>query len=81
MFWTVIGAISLFWKLMIAAASLVAFGWVAYGIWDWIETRKEKALGKIKSTKLEKAEDSMSDFEKQMAKFQKKTYTKDELNG
>jgi len=81
MLWEIMIAMTLFWKMMITAACLLVVGWIAYGIWELRERKIEKQQGKQRSVKLEKADDSMSDFEKQMADFQKKTYTKDELDG
>jgi len=67
----------LFWKIMIAAAALVAIGWIAYGIWEWRERKLEKEQPKVRSEKYQQASNSVADYSKKLAEFKKPTYKHD----
>jgi hypothetical protein len=68
----------LFWKIMIAAAVLVALGWVAYWIWDWRETKLEKQQPKVRSEKYQQASSSVADYAKKLAEFKKPVYKRED---
>ena len=62
---------------------LMALAWIGYGIWRWREIQAEKNQPKVKQTEqsehLKKVKGSFDDYIKKMEKFEKKTYTKEEL--
>ncbi|MGD0572780.1 MAG: hypothetical protein ABSB11_07130 [Sedimentisphaerales bacterium] len=70
----------LFWKIMIAAAALVAIGWIAYGIWEWRERKFEKEQPKVRSEKYQQASSSVADYAKKLAEFKKPTYKREDAS-
>ena len=70
---------TLFWKIIIAAAAFLAVCWIAYGIYVLIERAREKKHPK-KSDRLQKADQSFTAYMEKMQKFEKKTYDKKDLN-
>jgi len=69
---------TLFWALLIAAAAVVAVGWVAYVIWEWRMRKLEKEQPKERSERYRQATDSVSDYAKKLAEFKKTTYKRDD---
>ncbi len=61
---------------VIIGFSLIAMGWFAYGIYNYIAERKEKKQPKGRSQNYEQAQQSMSEYAKKMAGFKKKRYDK-----
>ena len=68
----------LFWIIMIAAATLVAVGWIAYGICEWREHKLEKERPKVRSEKYQQASSSVADYAKKLAEFKKPTYKRED---
>jgi uncharacterized membrane protein YebE (DUF533 family) len=69
---------TLFWTLIITAAILVGLGWIAYGIYDYRESKLEKQRPKERSERYTQATDSVSDYAKKLAEFKKPTHKRDE---
>ncbi len=73
--------------IILVSMSVMALGWIGYGIWRWREMHIEKHQPELKKQKistektehLKKVKSSFDDYIKKMEKFEKKTYTKDEL--
>lgn len=61
---------------MIIGLAVLGLGWLAYGIYNYIENQREKKLPKGRSQKYEQAQQSMTEYAKKMAKFEKKRYDK-----
>jgi hypothetical protein len=61
---------------MIIGVAVVGLGWLAYGIYNYIEDQREKKLPKTRSKKYEQAQQSMAEYAKKMADFKKKRYDK-----
>ena len=59
--------------VMIVAVAVVAVGWVGYGIYNYIENRRE-AKQPRRSHHLQQAHESMNDYAKRMEEFEKKRY-------
>lgn len=59
----------MFWKLIILAVVILAFCWVAYGIWAYRERKLEKQRPKVRSQRYVQAKNSMSDYAKKLAEF------------
>ena len=65
----------MFKYFMIISVTLLAIGWTAYGIWNYLEDRKEKKGGKRQTTERnQKARDSFEEYTKKMENFEKKIY-------
>jgi hypothetical protein len=69
---------TLFWVLLIAAAAVVAVGWIGYVIWEWRMRKLEKEQPKERSERYQQATDSVSDYAKKLAEFKKPTYKRDD---
>jgi hypothetical protein len=63
---------------VIIGFSVIIVGWVAYGIYNYIEDQKEKKQPKARSDKYEQAQQSMTEYAKKMAGFKKKRYDKNQ---
>jgi len=66
----------MFKTVIIIAAAITAIGWIAYGVWDFIERRKEKSGPKPTPEHLKKVKSSFDDYIKKMEKFEKTPYKK-----
>ena len=64
----------MFKYFMIISVTLLAIGWAAYGIWNYLEDRKEKKSGKQITQRNRKAKDSFEEYTKKMESFEKKIY-------
>lgn len=62
---------------MIIAIAVVALGWIAYGVYSFVMDRRKKKRPR-RSQRLEQARESMSDYAKKMADFEKKRYDKEQ---
>ncbi len=69
----------MFKVMIIAAAIILALGWIAYGIWTVMENIKEKKRPRPTTRHLEEVKKSFDDYLKKVKKFEKKTYERDEL--
>jgi len=69
----------MFKVMIIAAAIILALGWIAYGIWTVMENIKEKKRPRPTTKHLEEVKKSFDDYLKKVKKFEKKTYERDEL--
>ncbi len=65
----------MFWKIIIIGAVIVAVGWLGYFIY-WLLVLRQDEKKPHKSERLSQANDSMSDYAKKMANFEKKRYDK-----
>lgn len=61
---------------MIVGIAVVVFGWICYGIYNFIMDRREKKQPQ-QSQQLQQAHDSMSEYAKKMSGFKKKRYEQD----
>ena len=61
---------------MIIGLAVVAVGWLAYAVYNYIQNQREKKIPKARSQKYEQAQQSMAEYAKKMAKFEKKRYDK-----
>ena len=68
----------LFWKIIIAAAVVCAIGWIAYGIWEWRERKREKEEPKVRSERFQQASSSVADYAKKLAEFKKPVYKRED---
>jgi len=56
---------------MIVAGGGLAIGWIVYLIYDYRLRQEEKKKPKVRSARLEKTQQEMSDWAKKMAEFKK----------
>jgi type VI protein secretion system component VasK len=68
----------MFWIIWIAAACLVAVGWAAYGIWNYLEDQKEKKRPKPAAKQVEQVKKSFEEYTKKMESYQKPTYKREQ---
>jgi len=66
--------------IMIVGTTIVAGGWIAYGVWRYKTHLDEKKNPKPKprSEHLEKVQKSFDEYAKKMANYKRKTYERDE---
>jgi hypothetical protein len=69
---------TLFWKLIIAAAVLVGLSWIAYAIYEFRERKLEKQRPKERSERYQQATSSVADYAKKLAEFKKPAYKRDD---
>ena len=69
----------MFWIIVGTLAGLVAIGWGAYGIWWYLEYRREKNRPKATTEHLQGVKKSFEDYMKRMEGFEKKVYKREEL--
>ena len=62
----------MFKVMIIAAAIILALGWIAYGIWTVMENIKEKKRPRPTTKHLEEVKKSFDDYLKKVKKFEKK---------
>jgi len=61
---------------MVIGLSVVGLGWIGYAVYNYIQNRREKKVPKARSQKYEQAQQSMAEYAKKMAQFEKKRYDK-----
>lgn len=61
----------MFKVVMIILVVIVGMGWIAYGIWRCIETRRERSRPEKKSPKLDSVRKSYDDYIEKLEKFKK----------
>jgi len=69
-----------FWIFITVAAVALAIGWIAYGVWIYMERKKEKLGLKEKPTseRLEQARNEMAEYAKKLAAYKKPPHKRDD---
>ena len=61
------------YKLIVfGGGALIVLGWIAYGIYNYLEDKKEKNAPKKRSQHFNKVKNSFDEYAKKMANFEKK---------
>jgi hypothetical protein len=60
--------------ILLIAAALVGIGWIAYGIWDYRERKREEAEPDRTTEHLEKVKKSFEEYTKKMGDYKLKPY-------
>ena len=63
---------------VIIGFTVIALGWLAYGIYNYIAERQEKKRPRKRSQKYEQTQQSMVEYAKKIADFKKKRYDKEQ---
>jgi hypothetical protein len=61
---------------VIIGITVVALGWIAYGIYEYIARKREDELPPKRSERYNQAQNTMSEYAKKMAEFEKKRHDK-----
>ena len=64
--------------IVIGGGAVIVLGWIAYGIYTYLENKKEKNMPKRRSQHFNKVKNSFDDYAKKMAEFEKKKYNKNQ---
>jgi heme/copper-type cytochrome/quinol oxidase subunit 2 len=60
--------------ILLIAAIIVGIGWIAYGIWDYRERKREEAEPTKSTEHLEKVKKSFEEYTKKMEEYKLKPY-------
>jgi plastocyanin domain-containing protein len=69
----------MFWIIMGSLAGVIAIGWIGYGVWWYLEYKREKSRPKPTTEHLKQVRSSFDEYIKKMEKFEKKVYKREEL--
>ena len=69
----------MFWIIMGSLAGVIVIGWIGYGVWWYLEFKREKDRPKPTTEHLKKVRSSFDDYIEKMEKFEKKVYKREEL--
>jgi hypothetical protein len=62
------------YTILLIAAIIVGIGWVAYGIWDYRERKREKEEPEQSTEHLQKVKKSFEEYTKKMKEYKLKPY-------
>jgi hypothetical protein len=64
--------------IWIAAAIILAIGWIIYGVWRIIDHFQAKKRPKARSKRLQQSRRSIEEYAKKMQNYKRPTYKRDE---
>ena len=69
----------MFGTIMIIAIVILVMGWIAYGVWQVIENRREKERPRPTTEHLKKVKSSFEEYAKQLEQSERKNYDRKDL--